>query len=254
VNAAQVKTAVKTAQVKTLAEVFSIGNRGEALKVMRCLKMGIYSRVIFPRLLELTMSSDAMTTYRQQLLQKVRGNVLEIGFGTGLNLPHYPAGISALTAVEPNGGMGAIAQKRIAASPIPVTTQQLSGENLPMPDVSFDSVVCTWTLCSIADAPKALAEAYRVLKPGGKFFFIEHGLSEEPSIQTWQNRITPIQRVVADGCHLNRKMDALVKAVFDEVEIEEFYAPDLPKVMGYFYRGVATKHAAQNLNLTPKPT
>jgi ubiquinone/menaquinone biosynthesis C-methylase UbiE len=219
--------------------------------------MGIYSRVIFPRLLELTMASDSMTNYRQQLLQTVRGNTLEIGFGTGLNLPHYPtgpAGVSALTTVEPNGGMGAIAQKRIAASPIPVQTQQLSGENLPMPDASFDSVVCTWTLCSIANAPQALAEAYRVLKPGGKFFFIEHGLSDEPSIQTWQNRITPVQQIVADGCHLNRKMDELVKAVFDDVEVEAFYAPDLPKVMGYFYRGVATKHAAQNIKPTAEQT
>jgi ubiquinone/menaquinone biosynthesis C-methylase UbiE len=213
--------------------------------------MGIYSRLIFPRLLEMSMSSGAMESYRQQLLQNVQGDVLEIGFGTGLNLPHYPAycatgpsgptGVRSLTAVEPNGGMSAIAQKRIDASSIPVTTQQLGGENLPMPDASFDSVVCTWTLCSIPHASKALAEAYRVLKPGGKFFFIEHGLSDELGIQTWQNRLTPIQRVVADGCHLNRKMDELVRSVFDEVEVETFYAPDLPKVVGYFYRGVAVK-------------
>lgn len=203
--------------------------------------MGLYSRLIFPRLLEMSMSSELMTGYRQQLLQDVQGDVLEIGFGTGLNLPHYPEGVTALTTVEPNRGMGAIAQKRITASPIPVKTQQLSGEDLPMPDASFDNVVCTWTLCSIPNAKKALQEAYRVLKPGGKFFFIEHGLSDEPGIQTWQNRITPIQKVVADGCHLNRKMDELVGSVFDEVTVEEFYAPDLPKVMGYFYRGTATK-------------
>ncbi len=190
------------------------------------------------------MSSRAMTSYRQQLLQDVHGDVLEIGFGTGLNLPHYPTGpmgVSKLTAVEPNGGMGPIAQKRIAQSPIPVTAQQLSGENLPMPEASFDSVVCTWTLCSIPNAPQALAEAYRVLKVGGKFFFIEHGLSDEPNVQTWQNRLTPVQQIIGDGCHLNRKMDELVKAVFDEVEVEMFYAPDLPKAMGYFYQGVATK-------------
>jgi ubiquinone/menaquinone biosynthesis C-methylase UbiE len=204
--------------------------------------MGIYSRLIFPRLLELTMSSPNMSRYRQQLLQNVQGDVLEIGFGTGLNLPHYPIGrVRSLTAVEPNGGMSAIAQKRIEASPIPVNTQPLSGERLSMPDASFDSVVCSWTLCSIPDAPKALAEAHRVLKPGGKFFFIEHGLSDQASIQIWQNRLTPIQQVIADGCHLNRKMDELVKTVFDEVEVEAFYAPDLPKVMGYFYRGVAVK-------------
>lgn len=206
--------------------------------------MGLYSRLIFPRLLEMTMASPAMTDYRQQLLQNVHGKVLEIGFGTGLNLPHYPAGVSSLTTVEPNGGMGAIAQKRINASPIPVQTEQLSGENLPMPDESFDNVVCTWTLCSIPDVHKALTEAYRVLKPGGKFFFIEHGLSRDPSIQTWQNRITPVQRIIADGCHLNRKIDQLVREVFDEIDVEAFYTENLPKIGGYFYRGVATKTGA----------
>ena len=187
------------------------------------------------------MSSNSMTSYRQQLLAKVSGNVLEIGFGTGLNLPHYPKAVTALTTVEPNVGMGAIAQKRIRASPIKVDTTLLNGEALSLPDESFDSVVCTWTLCSIPNARKALSEAYRVLKPGGKFFFIEHGLSNEQNIQTWQNRLTPIQKIVGDGCHINRKIDELVASVFDKVTVEEFYADDLPKIMGYFYQGVATK-------------
>ncbi len=187
------------------------------------------------------MSSDSMTAYRQQLLAGVSGNILEIGFGTGLNLPHYSAGVTALTTVEPNRGMGAIAQKRIDASPIKVTTTSLNGEALSLPNESFDNIVCTWTLCSIPNVKKALSEAYRVLRPGGKFFFIEHGLSNEQSIQTWQNRITPIQRIVADGCHLNRDIGKLVAEVFDEVTVEEFYADDLPKIMGYFYRGTATK-------------
>lgn len=203
--------------------------------------MGIYSQLIFPRLLELSMSSASMTSYRQRLLKDVTGNVLEIGFGTGLNLPHYSESVESITTVDPNEGMSAIAQKRITASDIPVTTKVLSGENLPMPNASFDNIVCTWTLCSIPNVNQALSEAYRVLKPGGKFFFIEHGLSNEPNIQTWQNRITPIQRIVADGCHLNRKMDELVGEIFETVKVEEFYADDLPKIMGYFYRGVATK-------------
>ncbi len=188
------------------------------------------------------MSSVSMTDYRKQLLSEVSGDVLEIGFGTGLNLPYYSAAVTSLTAVEPNEGMGAIAQKRINESPIPVETKPLSGENLSMPDASFDNVVCTWTLCSIPNVKKALNEAYRVLKPGGRFFFIEHGLSDEPGIQAWQNRLTPIQRVIADGCHINRKIDELVGAAFDQVAWEEFYAADLPKVMGYFYQGIATKN------------
>ena len=203
--------------------------------------MGLYSRLIFPRLLELSMTSESMTAYRQALLKDIWGEVLEIGFGTGLNLPHYSEAVTSLTALDPNEGMQAIAQKRIDSSPLPVHLKWVSGEDLPMADASFDNVVCTWTLCSIPDAAKALSEAYRVLKPGGKFFFIEHGLSNEPNIQTWQNWLTPVQRVIADGCHINRKIDALVGAVFDELAVEEFYAPDLPKVGGYFYRGIATK-------------
>ena len=203
--------------------------------------MGLYSRLIFPRLLELTMSDGSMTDYRKQLLREVSGDVLEIGFGTGLNLPHYPAGVTSLTTVDPNEGMSAIAQKRIDASPIPVTNKVLSGENLPMADASFDNVVCTWTLCSIPNVKKALSEAYRVLKPGGRFYFIEHGLSNEPGIQTWQNRLTPIQKVVADGCHINRQINELVGAAFDQLEVKAFYAANLPKVMGYFYQGVARR-------------
>ena len=203
--------------------------------------MGLYSRLIFPRLLELTMSDGSMTDYRKQLLREVSGDVLEIGFGTGLNLPHYPAGVTSLTTVDPNEGMSAIAQKRIDASPIPVTNKVLSGENLPMADASFDNVVCTWTLCSIPNVKKALSEAYRVLKPGGQFYFIEHGLSNEPGIQTWQTRLTPIQKVVADGCHINRQINELVGAAFDQLEVKAFYAANLPKVMGYFYQGVARR-------------
>lgn len=187
------------------------------------------------------MSSESMTSYRQKLLAEVSGDVLEIGFGTGLNLPHYSGAVTSLTTVDPNEGMSAIAQKRIENSPIPIAHQTVSGEKLPMSDNRFDNVVCTWTLCSIPNVEQALREAYRVLKPGGRFFFIEHGLSEEGGIQRLQNWVTPIQKVVADGCHLNRKIDSLVGSVFDQVETEEFYADDLPKIMGYFYRGVAKK-------------
>lgn len=203
--------------------------------------MGLYSRLLFPRLLDLTMSGQELTSYRQLLLQSVSGQVLEIGFGTGLNVPYYGDKVTALTAVDPNTGMAAIAAPRIQASKVDITLQTASAEVLPMVTESFDAVVCTWTLCSIRHIDKALAEVHRVLKPGGKFFFIEHGLSPEPGVSTWQRRITPLQRRIADGCHLDRPMAALVKAVFEQVELEEFYAKDLPKLLGYFYKGVAIK-------------
>ena len=155
--------------------------------------MGLYSRLIFPRLLDLTMASPEMADYRAELLSDVSGDVLEIGFGTGLNLPHYPESVQQLTTVDPNEGMDAIAQKRIDNSPITVKSLALSGESLPFENASFDSVVCTWTLCSIPNATQALSEAYRVLKPGGRFFFIEHGLSPDKGIQRFQNTFTPVQ-------------------------------------------------------------
>ena len=203
--------------------------------------MGFYSNLIFPYCLDFTMSGSDLSEYRQQLLADVSGDILEIGFGTGLNLPYYPDKVNKITTIDPNPGMQRLAQSRIEKSGITVDYKVLNGESISMADASFDSVVCTWTLCSIQRVEKAIAEVYRLLKPGGKFFFIEHGLSQDDSIQVWQNRLTPVQKIIADGCHLNRKIDEIVKSQFVNVTIEQFYAPKLPKVMGYMYRGVAIK-------------
>ena len=203
--------------------------------------MGFYSNFVIPYCIDLAMSDSTLSHYRQQLLKNVSGEILEIGFGTGLNLPHYPDWVEKITTVDPNPGMEKLARSRIAASQITVDYQVLNGENLPMADASFDSVVCTWTLCSIPLVDKAIAEIYRLLKPGGKFFFIEHGLSKDPQIQVWQNRLTPIQKIITDGCHLNRNLKCLVEQKFLNVTIEQFYAPKLPKVIGYMYRGLAIK-------------
>lgn len=205
--------------------------------------MGFYSRNIFPYLLDWAMSDAAIAQYRQQVLANVAGDVLEIGFGTGLNLSYYPENIHKLVAIDANPGVHKLAQKRLQNSSITVDHRVLNGENLPMPDQSFHSVVSTWTLCSIAHVEQALKEIYRVLKPGGCFFFIEHGLSREPNVQVWQNRLNPIQKVIADGCHLNRNIRQLIEAQFETVEIEEFYAEKEPKFIGYLYRGTATKAA-----------
>lgn len=203
--------------------------------------MGFYSNFIIPYGIDIVMSGSPLSEYRQQLLKNVSGEILEIGFGTGLNLPFYPDSVSKITTIDPNPGMKKLARSRIADSNIDVDFQLLNGESLPMADASFDSVVCTWTLCSIAQVEQAIAEVYRLLKPKGKFFFIEHGLSKDSQIQAWQNRLTPIQKVVADGCHLNRNIQHLVEQKFSQVSIEQFYAPKLPKVIGYMYQGIATK-------------
>jgi ubiquinone/menaquinone biosynthesis C-methylase UbiE len=170
------------------------------------------------------------------------GDVLEIGFGTGLNLPYYPREVHRLTAVDPNPGMHRLAQKRIKQRGIEVDQQVVSGERLPFENNRFDSVISTFTLCSIEEVPQALREVYRVLKSGGMFLFLEHGLSPEPSVQKWQRRLNWLQVRLANGCHLDRDMKALVAAQpFASVEVEEFYLERTPKTHGYLYRGVATK-------------
>ncbi|MBW4456780.1 MAG: class I SAM-dependent methyltransferase [Nostoc indistinguendum CM1-VF10] len=205
--------------------------------------MGLYSRVIFPRLLDWSLSLPNLAKYRQELLADVTGEVLEIGFGTGLNLAYYPYSIHKITTVDVNPGMNALANKRISDSGIIVEQLLLSSENLPMPDNTFDSVVSTWTLCSIANVQQALQEVYRVLKPGGRFFFMEHGLSDKPSVQVWQHRLTPIQKVVADGCHLNRDIQKLIEQHFDHVELKQFTPENFSDLIAHLYFGCATKKA-----------
>lgn len=204
--------------------------------------MNLYNQVLFPRLLDRVMRGEAFSRYRRELLAGVTGEVLEIGFGTGLNLPHYPSGVERITTVDPNPGMNRLAQRRVGESAIALDQKVLSGEALPLADGHFDSVVSTWTLCSIPQVEQAIAEIRRVLRPGGKFFFIEHGLAQDdPGLQRWQNRINPIQNWIGDGCNLNRDMAALVQAAFPSTPVEQFYMEEVPKIGGYLYRGIATK-------------
>ncbi|QDZ41366.1 class I SAM-dependent methyltransferase [Euhalothece natronophila Z-M001] len=208
--------------------------------------MKLYSQYIFPRLLDLTMASSAIAQYRQMLLKDVSGDVLEIGFGTGLNLAYYPETINSLTTVDVNFGMNKLAQKRIANAPFSVESKVLNGDNLPFAEESFDTVVSTWTLCSIANIDQALQEIQRVLKPEGRFFFIEHGLSDNPKVQIWQNRLTPLQKIVGDGCHLNRNIEALISSYFSFLDLEKFKLETEPEIIGYMYKGVAIKSGNHN--------
>lgn len=209
--------------------------------------MNLYRRVIFPQLLDLALSGERIERYRRQLLAHVQGAVLEIGFGTGLNLSCYPEHIRKITGVDPNPGMGSLARRRIASSPIAVDWQVADAQELPFPSQSFDSVVSTWTLCSIPNVAKALGEIRRVLRAGGKLFFLEHGLSEDPQVQRWQNRLNPLQKVIADGCNLNRDMARLIReAGFRFEQLERFYMPDQPRFIGYTYQGIALPAAEGN--------
>ena len=204
--------------------------------------MRFFSQVIVPRLCDLLLNKSLLTRHRRQLLAGAYGDVLEIGFGTGLNMPYYAERVRKLTAVDPNPGMHRLAQKRIKQRGIEVDRQVLGGERLPFEDVRFDCAVSTFTLCSIEGVGQALREVYRVLKSGGKFLFLEHGLSPEPRVQKWQHRLNWPQMRLAGGCHLDRNMKELVAAQpFASVEIEELYLEKTPKTHGYLYRGMAIK-------------
>lgn len=203
--------------------------------------VGVYSQVIFPRLCDLLLDRPAVARRRRDVLAQTCGEVLEIGFGTGLNLPNYPAHVRKITTVDPNAGMHRLARRRIEKSRIEVTHHALSGERLSFADGSFDCVVSTFTLCSIDDVARALAEAYRVLKPGGKFLFLEHGLSPEPGVQKWQRRLNWLESLLADGCRLDRDVKELLAALPFRVTVEAAYLPGLPKTHGYLYSGVGSK-------------
>jgi ubiquinone/menaquinone biosynthesis C-methylase UbiE len=204
--------------------------------------VSFFSQVIVPRLCDLLMNKSLLVRHRRELLATAHGDVLEIGFGTGLNLPYYPKGIHKLTGVDPNPGMHRLAQKRIKQTEIEVDQQILSSERLPFEDSAFDCAVSTFTLCSIEDVAKALQEVYRVLRSDGTFLFLEHGLAPEPKVQKWQRRLNWLQVRLANGCHLDRNMKSLVTAQpFRSVDVREFYLERTPKTHGYLYRGVATK-------------
>ncbi len=204
--------------------------------------MGIYSRFIFPRLCDWAMRTPRIERLRREALSEVDGEILEIGFGTGLNLGHYPEHVRHLTAVDPGVGMTRIARRRIERSHIDVDFRVQSAEELPFEDGRFDCVVSTWTLCSIRDSGRAVSEIGRVLRPGGRYIFLEHGLGDDPGVRQWQHRLTPLQRRLADGCRLDVDIEALIRmGPFREVQVERFVLGRTPRIVGSMYRGLAVK-------------
>jgi ubiquinone/menaquinone biosynthesis C-methylase UbiE len=196
---------------------------------------------IFGWFLEWSMSSKAISRQRPPALKDAHGDVLEIGFGTGLNLPCYPEAVTRLVVVDPEDLMRKRVAARISTAPFPVTRVRLSAERLPLEDDAFDCAVSTFTLCTIPDPSAALREVRRVLKRDGIFLFLEHGLSEEPTVARWQRRLNPIQRRIGRGCTLDRRIDSLIADAGLEIgRLDRFLIPGMPRTHATMYRGVAT--------------
>jgi ubiquinone/menaquinone biosynthesis C-methylase UbiE len=204
--------------------------------------MSIYSKYVFPFMMDLAMRADPFRSLRFEIVRHIHGSILEIGSGTGLNFSEYPKSIDSLETVDPNLHSNRKAKKRADTLPFPVIQHQISAEILPFASDQFDFVISTWTLCSIPDLESTLLEVNRVLKSTGKFLFVEHGLSPDKPVQKWQHRLTPFQKCIADGCHLNRDIPAMIQdAGFEIKELKQFYLKNTPKVAGYFYQGSAIK-------------
>jgi ubiquinone/menaquinone biosynthesis C-methylase UbiE len=204
--------------------------------------MSFYERRILPYLLNIAMDTKGTREQRQRSLRGVSGAVLEIGFGSGHNLPYYPAGVTKIVAVDPSHTSAHLARKRIAAASFPVEFVGLSEERLPVADASFDSVVSTFTLWTVPDVSAALTELRRALKPEGRFYFVEHGRADDPRVARWQDRLNGIEKRVFGGCHLNRNISALLTAAGFEIErLEHGYLQGAPKFAGFLYRGVAKR-------------
>ncbi len=204
--------------------------------------MGFYSNFIFPRFYDRVADKPHWIKHRKEQLASAEGDVLEIGVGTGLNLPHYPAQVRKITTVDPNPGMNKRLQRRIEELDIQVDKRIISSEELPFDDATFHCVVSTMTLCSIPDVEQAMNELFRILRPGGRILFLEHGTCPDPKVAKWQRRLNWLQRIVADGCTLTLNVRELLSTQpFTSVEIDNFYMEKTPKTHGYMYRGVAVK-------------
>jgi len=200
--------------------------------------MGLYARYVWPRILDFVMSDKTVAKERSKVIPAAKDTVLEVGIGSGLNLPFYRAEVKQLYGVDPSAGLLEMARERARQVPFPVELREHSAERLPFADESMDTVVVTWALCSIPEPERALREMKRVLKREGQLLFVEHGRSADPGVERWQNRLNPIWRRVSGGCNMNRKIDELVTgAGFKLAELQTMYLPG-PRLMTYTYRGV----------------
>jgi len=202
--------------------------------------MGLYAKYLLPRIIDLAMRNKDAARLRADWVPHARGEVLEVGIGSGLNLPFYSSEVQRLYGVDPSAELQRMARTRTANGPMKVESlSQSVEETLPLSDKSIDTVVITWTLCSISDPSRALQQMKRVLKPNGLLIFVEHGRAPEPNVAAWQDGLTPVWKRVGGGCHLNRKVDALlVEGGFKIEELKTTYFPG-PRPMTYTYQGFA---------------
>ncbi len=201
--------------------------------------MNFYGRWVLPSVLDLVMRQHQLAKYRREVVAAASGRVLEVGVGSGLNFPLYGKQVEVVFGIDPSPRLLAMARQRAAAAGIRADLLLGSAAAIPLADNTVDTIVMTWTLCSIPDPQVALREMRRVLKPDGKLLFAEHGLSPEPGVERWQHRLTPVWRHIAGGCHLDRKVDKLIRSAgFDLTELRTEYARG-PRLMTYMYEGCA---------------
>lgn len=202
--------------------------------------MGLWSEQVVPRCTDLALGTEDVAALRRRALATAAGEVVELGYGSGTNLPLYPAAVTAVLAVEPSPVARRLAERREAAAPMPVRHVGLDGEALPVADASADTVVSTFTLCTIPDPVRALHEVRRVLRPGGRFLFLEHGLAPDERTRRWQRRLNPLQQRLFAGCHLDREIDVLVERAGLEVSSLEHDRLRGPRPVAPVYLGSAT--------------
>ncbi len=203
--------------------------------------MGVYGDHVLPRIINAACGLKSGDPLRERVCQGLEGEVVEIGFGSGLNVPFYGPGVSRVAAVEPADVGWKLAEKRLRATSVPVDRSGLDGQSLPFADHSFDSALSTWTMCTIPDVNIALAELRRVLRPGGTLHFLEHGLAPDENVRTWQHRFEPVQKRVFGGCHLTRRVPELITgAGFTVTALDVFYDDGIPKFIGADSLGTAT--------------
>jgi ubiquinone/menaquinone biosynthesis C-methylase UbiE len=202
--------------------------------------VGIYNDKVVPRIIDKACGMKAMRPHRERVCAGLTGDVIEIGFGTGLNIPYYPAMVTNVAAIEPADLGWELAEKRLATATVPIERSGLDGQSLPFADDTFDAALSTWTMCTIPDVEAALQELRRVLKPGATLHFVEHGLAPDEKVQRWQHRFDPLQQRLFGGCHLNRPIvDLIEHAGFTITEVDAFYEKGAPKFMAADSLGVA---------------